>query len=161
MDFNELVKKYHKDEATEEEIRYVEDTVLDARSVAKTRLKGEKKKGLGYQIRKVLVRILIVLILIGVLAVILWVNAGNNARNNLVIGRSEADRLAGNYISNQLTVDSSNLSIVSSKRRLIYTWPLARSYYLYEYQIKDETTNAVYLLNIDSYSGNIDYSRSK
>ena len=150
MDFDTIVKKYNNDEATEEEIAFVEDTVYSARRVAKTRLKGDKHVTFLQKVKRVFITLLVICVILATLTLVGWLTVSGNAKENMVITKSSSEQLVYEYADMYLG-GSSKVDIVNFKKKLVVTLPFSRSYYLYQYEVKmyGETK---YIISIDSYS---------
>ncbi len=158
MDFSEIVKKYNNDTATPEEVQYVEETVNQARSVARTRLKGDKHVGFGRRVKRFFVKLMIIILIIAGLGIYGYIAVSNYAKENMHITRNEADNRVAEFVRADLGLLSNQVEIVKSKRRTVMTFPFQRSYYLYEYEIKT-SGRGTYYLTVDTYSELIEYAK--
>ncbi|NMA16121.1 MAG: hypothetical protein GX935_02590 [Erysipelotrichia bacterium] len=156
MDFESLVKKYQDNTATDDEIVFVEDTVNKARKIAKTRLKADKYVTIPNRIKRFFIRIAIVFVLLAGVSVYFYFSISGYARENMVMGRSNADETVLEFLATDLGIKTSQAEITAYKRKLVICVPLERSYYLYEYTIK-ANNNKQYYVSLDSYSGLIEY----
>ncbi len=154
MDFEQLVSKYHNNSASEQERQYVEETVLNARKIAKTRLDGDKYVSFAAKVKKFFLKLLIIVVILISLFGYCYVKVSNYAKENMAYGRTNADEAVINYLSQNLGISSSRTSVTAYKRKLVLTVPLERSYYLYEYTLKVGTKE--YYVCLDSYSGFIE-----
>lgn len=154
MDFEQLVNKYHNKTATEQERQYVEETVLNARKIAKIRLDDDKYVSFASKIKKFFIKLFVVIfILIGLFGYGYFKISGY-AKENMAYGRSSADDAVTAYLCQNLGISSNRTTITAYKRKLVFTCPLERSYYLYEYTLK--VGNKEYYVCLDSYSGFIE-----
>ena len=158
MDFNEIVRKYNNDTASPEEVQYVEETVRQARNVAKTRLKDDRHVSFGRRIKRFLTKLFIILLIVAALAVYGYIAVNNYAKENMQITKGEAENRVAEFVRADLGLLSNQVEVVNSKRRTIITLPLERSYYLYEYEIKT-SGRGTYYLTVDTYSELIEYAR--
>ena len=158
MDFNEIVKKYNNDTATEEEVQYVEETVKQARNVAKTRLKNDKHVSFGKKVKRFFVKLLVILLIIAGVGVYGYIAVNNYAKENMHVTRNEADNRVQEFVRADLGLLSNQVEISSSNRKTVITFPLDRSYYLYEYVITT-SGRGTYYLTVDTYSELIEYAR--
>ncbi|MBQ6654790.1 MAG: hypothetical protein IJM79_04610 [Erysipelotrichaceae bacterium] len=158
MDFNEIVKKYNSDTATPEEVQYVEETVKQARSMAKTRLKDDKHVSFGRRVKRFLTKLFIILLILVGLGVYGYIAVNNYAKENMQVTKSEAENRVAEFVRADLGLLSNQVEVVNSKRRTVVTFPLERSYYLYEYEIKT-SGRGTYYLTVDTYSELIEYAK--
>ncbi len=154
MDFEQLVSKYHNDTATDQEKEYVEETVMNARKIAKTRLKGDKHVTFGMKVKKFFITLFVILFLLIGLFGYGYFRISSYAKENMAYGRNTADETVINYITENLGISSAKASISAYKRKLVWTIPFERSYYLYEYTVKIGTRE--YYVCLDSYTGFIE-----
>lgn len=154
MDFEQLVSKYHNDTATEQEKEYVEETVMNARKIAKTRLNSDKYVSFGMKLKKFFVTLIVILFLLIALFGYGYFKISSYAKENMAYGRSNADDAVINYVVENLGISPSKASISAYKRKLVWTLPFERSYYLYEYTVKIGTRE--YYVCLDSYTGFIE-----
>lgn len=154
MDFEQLVNKYHNDTATEQEKEYVEETVMNARKIAKTRLNSDKYVSFGTKLKKFFVTLIVILFLLIGLFGYGYFKISSYAKENMAYGRSNADDAVINYVVENLGISPSKASISAYKRKLVWTLPFERSYYLYEYTVKIGTRE--YYVCLDSYTGFIE-----
>ena len=136
MDFNEIVKKYNNDTATEEEVQYVEETVK----------------------QRFFVKLLVILLIIAGVGVYGYIAVNNYAKENMHVTRNEADSRVQEFVRADLGLLSNQVEISSSNRKTVITFPLDRSYYLYEYVITT-SGRGTYYLTVDTYSELIEYAR--
>ena len=158
MDFSEIVKKYNNDTATPEEVQYVEETVNQARSVARTRLKGDKHVSFGRKVKRFFIKLMVILLIIAGLAIYGYIAVSNYAKENMHITRSEADNRVAEFVRADLGLLSNQVEVVNSSRRTVITFPMSRSYYLYEYEVKTSGRGTFYL-TVDTYSELIEYAK--
>lgn len=154
MDFEQLVSKYHNDTATDQEKEYVEETVMNARKIAKTRLNSDKHVTFGMKVKRFFITLFVILFLLIGLFGYGYFSISSYAKENMAYGRNNADEAVINYITENLGISSSKASISAYKRKLVWTIPFERSYYLYEYTVKIGTRE--YYVCLDSYTGFIE-----
>ncbi len=154
MDFEQLVSKYHNDTATDQEKEYVEETVMNARKIAKTRLNSDKRVTFGMKVKRFFITLFVILFLLIGLFGYGYFRISSYAKENMAYGRNNADEAVINYITENLGISSSKASISAYKRKLVWTIPFERSYYLYEYTVKIGTRE--YYVCLDSYTGFIE-----
>ncbi|MBO4217965.1 MAG: hypothetical protein IKX74_04905 [Erysipelotrichaceae bacterium] len=158
MDFNEIVKKYNNDTASAEEVQYVEETVRQARSVAKTRLKDDKHVSFGRRVKRFFIKLFVILLILAGIGAYGYIAVNNYAKENMHVTRNEADSQVMEFVRSDLGLLSNQVEISSSKRKTVVTIPLTRSYYLYEYVIVT-SGRGTYYLTVDTYSELIEYAK--
>lgn len=157
VDMEELVKKYKNNTATDQEAQYVEERVYKARKLAKMRLRNDKYVPFFTRIKNLFVSFLVVLALLAIIAGVCFFKVSAIARDNMVVTKTGSRDLLYQFISENF-IGNPDVEIVKESRKMVYTLPLERSYYLYEYKITIAGKGA-YIVTIDSYSQLLEYEK--
>ncbi len=164
MDFQEALKKYQDGTATDEEVVFVEDTVYDARALAKTRLRKDKtpeKVTFGQKIKRFFIKVVVVLFILVGLFGYGYFKVSSSAKENIYLTKAMAESNANTFILNELNMSiNSTVKKLNYSRKLVASYPLERSYYLYVFTLQIDS-KGTYVVEVDGYSGNITYYKAK
>jgi hypothetical protein len=171
-EFEALYQKYQDGTASAEEVRTVTETVRDARKFASYKLKddpeekpaepqiiyrdkpvtfADKIKSFFKKLGHTLMTILIVVLVLAVLWGISFARATAAAKARSNVTQAAAEDAAMAYVRSASGSSLSSTNVSGSDRRLVYCWPLSKSYYVMVYQIS--TNTASYTIGVDLATG--------